>query len=81
MRSRLLHARLLEQRHCALEVALGRRDVAMPRQARRDDPGGALGDAEVRGLEHGIDVDRLLDRLAHADVGERRVSTFMPSQT
>ena len=25
------------------------------------------------GLEHGFDVDRLLDRLAHPDVGERRV--------
>ena len=46
--------------------------LAMADQARRDDPVRAVGDAEIGRLQHRVDVDRALHRLAHLGVVERR---------
>ena len=44
----------------------------MADQARGDDPGGAVGDAEIGRFQHRVDVDRALHRVAHLGVVEGR---------
>ena len=72
-----------EQRPGLLDIGNGvaQELLAMPDQARGDNPVRPLGDAEIGRLEHGVDVDRPLHRLAHLGIVERRASVFMPSQT